>query len=297
MKIAYLINAHKNFRQLQRLVARLDNGNADFFIHVDKKVKAPVFSSLVESLNKSNVSVVPERVDVKWGGFSQVEATLSGLRSILRSSNHYDYISFISGQDYPIRGNSHILGFLAANQGCEFIDYCRLAPDGWAEAMIRFEKYWLLEKISYYRIHSCIQYVLDRLLPKRRVPNGYDAFCGSQWWTISSGCAGYIVDFCNENNEFVDFFRYTLCPDEMFFQTILVNSKYKEKIFNDNLRYIDWTEKNTSPKILTKDDYYRIISSNKLYARKFDAGIDEDVMDLIDNHIDNHCNEVATEPG
>lgn len=38
-KHAYLIIAHTNFDQLQKLVKMLDNDKNDIFIHVDKKAK------------------------------------------------------------------------------------------------------------------------------------------------------------------------------------------------------------------------------------------------------------------
>jgi glycerol-3-phosphate responsive antiterminator len=37
MKIAYLVLAHGNFEQLERLIKALDDEGAAFFIHVDKK--------------------------------------------------------------------------------------------------------------------------------------------------------------------------------------------------------------------------------------------------------------------
>ena len=70
----------------------------------------------------------------------------------------------------------------------------------------------------------------------------------------------------------------------MFFQTIIMNSKYGAKVCNDNLRYIDWSEGKNNPKVLTKDDFSLINSSNKLFARKFDSNVDEQVLDMIDGY-------------
>ena len=38
MKIAYLILAHKQIDQMNKLISVLDDGNSDFFIHIDSKV-------------------------------------------------------------------------------------------------------------------------------------------------------------------------------------------------------------------------------------------------------------------
>lgn len=64
--------------------------------------------------------------------------------------------------------------------------------------------------------------------------------------------------------------NYTLASDEIFFQTILVNSKYLKSISNKNLRYVDWELRNgSSPAFLDLSDYDKIILSEKIFARKF----------------------------
>jgi hypothetical protein len=286
MKIAYLINAHKNFKQLERLVAKLnqEQDGIYFIIHIDKKVDAENYAIILASLKKYNATFVANRVDVKWGEFTQVEATINGLNTILSSGNRYDYINFISGQDYPIKHNNFIIRFLSHNKGYEYMECYEVSPNGWAGAMVRFERYWLNGIIKNEHIRSLIQNYLTILLPKRKIPLGYRAYGGSQWWTISSDCASYILNFINKNKEYVDFFKLTQCPDEMFFQTIIMNSTYKSSIYKHNLRYADWSERKSNPKVLVKDDFSLLKSSDKLFARKFDSNIDEDILDMIDNY-------------
>ena len=285
MKIAYLINAHKNFDQLERLVSRLNHDAVDFFIHIDKKVDAASLSRLVDSLKKYSPTLIPKRVDVSWGGFSQIEATVNGLHSIIASGNSYDYICFLSGQDYPIQSNEKILGFLSNHKGCEFIDCYEVSPASHAEALVRFERYSLFEEISNPLLRLYLERALRVLLPKRRLPKGYRTFGGSSWWTISFDCAKYLIKFIDEQRSFFNFFRYALCPDETFFQTLIMNSPYNTKVYNDNLRHIDWPAGQVNPRILTSNDLARILSSMKLFARKFDVSSDEEILNLIDHHI------------
>lgn len=57
--------------------------------------------------------------------------------------------------------------------------------------------------------------------------------------------------------------------EEFFFQTILINSPFKENIVCDHLRYINWTFKNGSgPAILDEEDYEKIKNGNYLFMRK-----------------------------
>ena len=61
MKIAYLINAHCKFKQLERLIGKLNNPNAVVFLHIDKKVDDSSFTSLKVLLNKYNVKYIKKR--------------------------------------------------------------------------------------------------------------------------------------------------------------------------------------------------------------------------------------------
>ena len=77
------------------------------------------------------------------------------------------------------------------------------------------------------------------------------------------------------------FWKYARIPDESFFQTLFLNSHLKNKLVNDNFRYIVWTS-GPHPEILQKSDFDQLIYSKKLFARKFDATVDLDILDRID---------------
>ena len=78
--------------------------------------------------------------------------------------------------------------------------------------------------------------------------------------------------------------RTGFCSDEMFFQTILVNSMtFKNQIVNDNLRYISWTRKNNSfPAILDIDDFQNITKNDICFMRKIDFSISRELLAMID---------------
>ncbi|MEG1087361.1 MAG: hypothetical protein RSD79_04765, partial [Cetobacterium sp.] len=69
----------------------------------------------------------------------------------------------------------------------------------------------------------------------------------------------------------------------LFFQTILMDSKFKDKIwkleseFDNNLmalRYIDWKKGPDFPRTLDESDYDDILKTETLFARKFNEKID-----------------------
>jgi len=99
MKIAYMIQAHKNFEQIKFLVESLLYKQNGIFIHIDKK-NDKLYRKLKDYyINNDNVNIIDNRVSVNWSGFSQVEATINLMEEIDKIDKTYDYISFISGQD------------------------------------------------------------------------------------------------------------------------------------------------------------------------------------------------------
>lgn len=92
------------------------------------------------------------------------------------------------------------------------------------------------------------------------------------------------------------FFKRVSCPDEIFFQTIVLNSHYASqyKFFerdvlkavgvmrNENkayLHFIDWNPKRENPAILDIRNYENIKKSGALFARKLD---EERSLELIE---------------
>jgi hydrogenase maturation factor HypF (carbamoyltransferase family) len=101
----------------------------------------------------------------------------------------------------------------------------------------------------------------------------------------------YVVDFVDSNPDVRDFFTKSFAPDEMFFQTVLMNSPYQSMIVNDHRRYIDWTEGNRHPKTLTCDDLKALVSSDKLFARKFNLTVDKNILQRIDEAIHGYADK------
>jgi hypothetical protein len=65
-----------------------------------------------------------------------------------------------------------------------------------------------------------------------------------------------------------------------------MNSKYRDHIINNDQRFILWPENdNGHPKILTQTDYKDMVSSDRLFARKFNTQIDATILDLLDEKL------------
>lgn len=281
MRLAHLILAHINPLQLERLIRRLICSETDIYIHLDKKSDLEEFVHL-ESL--TNVFFISKRTKVTWGEYTMVKATLDGMEQILSSQNEYSHINLLSGQDYPLKGADEIQRFLFSNPGKTFMKSFSVY-EHWTEAIARLTKYHFSE--YNYPLKYKIQGVLNRILPKKKLPNNLKAHGLSQWFTIAPAHARYVINYLKENRSVERFFKMTWGPDEFVFQTILLNSVWKDDIINEYLRYIKFPKGESRPVVFTMANAKDIMTSGRFYARKFDVDIDKDVLDYIDADIDN----------
>ena len=120
MKIAYCIIAHKDPVQLERLIKALYiKDTTSFYIHIDRKANIKLFENLLNSA--PNIHIIKKRINVKWGAYSQCESQISLLESVLSDNVAYNRIFFLSGLDYPLWSNNHILDYLKNNDNKELI--------------------------------------------------------------------------------------------------------------------------------------------------------------------------------
>ncbi len=286
MELAYIISAYKHPQQLIRLIHRLSGNATSFFVHVDKKTEDRIHREMVNGLSgQPNVRFL-RRHRCDWGGFGHVAATLEGIAEILGSRTSFDYAILLTGQDYPIKPNRQIAAFFETHKGKPFLEFFSLPTDAWenrgvVSGMDRIEAWhWRIGKRHVWFPPS------PRFPIRRRFPAGFRPFGGSSYWCLPRECIEYVHQLTTENRRFTRFFKHVDVPDEIFFQTIVLNSPFQGMAVNDNLRYIDWKDPNGgSPGILLKSDFESLLASPKLFARKFDVGVDAEVLELIDQRI------------
>ena len=295
MGIAYIISAYKLPDQLLRLISRLNSPGSVFLVHIDRKTNPITFDKVVRELGTFGNVIFLKSHKCYWGDFGHVQATIKGIRELFRRKTAFDYVFLLTGQDYPIKPAERICQFLEENKGKEFIAFRTLPiselglQDG---GFSRIERWHLRIFGRHVRIPTearhltigerIIVRILSLLFAKRSFPPGFQPYFGSSYWCITRECAGYINEFVARNRGFVRFFKHVLVPDEMFFQTIIINSSFRDRVVNDNLRSIDWSEGGNNPRVWRKEDLETLRLSNALIARKFDLNVDPEILDLID---------------
>ncbi|HEV2146718.1 MAG TPA: beta-1,6-N-acetylglucosaminyltransferase [Longimicrobiaceae bacterium] len=280
MKIAYLVLAHDNPKHLERLAGALSSRSSAVFVHIDRRSSLDRFSNLP----RDSVHVSRERIPVYWGDFSQVDAILLLLRSALSARDRFDYFVLLSGTDYPLQPAAYIESFFERNRGREFMNIVRMPCEAAGKPISRLTTYRPRPDASRVTRFGRKLLVRTGVIPARRdyEPHlrGLAPYAGSTWWALSRDACTYILSFADTERRVVEFFEHTVCPDESFFQTILGNSPFRERI-ERNLTYADWSAGGDSPAYLTEqhlelfeasahvtlDDVYGV--GEALFARKF----------------------------
>jgi len=288
VKIRYLILAHKNPAQFARLINALEMPAASFDVHVDRKACADDFRKCLAE-TKAKVHFLEERYCVNWGGFSTVLATLALMKECLKESLPDDRIVLLSAQDYPIKPKDYIASFFAEHSQKEFVLWWRLPSPAWKTedgGKDRYQYYWLIDSLHLRYAEMLVRWQ-KKLGIKRKLPDFVSPVGGSQWFLLTAGCGRLILDYCTRNPRFSQFWRTTRLADEMFFNTILLNSEIATRVENNGLKYLDWLKGPEYPRILRLEDFPLIKESQHLFARKVDPAIKESslLMDKIDGEI------------
>ncbi len=289
LRHAIVILCHGNIESLVELISFFD---MDFtiYVHIDRKY------TLSEDERNRIVSAHPlvrifSKYRVYWGGISVLRAELFLMKRIWENEN-IDYLHLLSGEDYPIKSLSEIKAFFADNYGSEFLNYHRIPFRKWEEGTYRrFEIYRLNDFLSYRSEKG--KRIIDRFNSfqirhgiKRRIPDQFPVlYGGSNWMSISNTCLGYICGQHSKNKRFYRRLRYTFAPDEVYFHTLIMNSPFKEKAVDDNKRLIIWDKVGNGPLWLIEENWWDVVTSRALFARKFHPGKSEVIKEWIRKYI------------
>jgi hypothetical protein len=279
MIFAYLILAHKNPQQLSRLVRALMYDDVYIIIHIDKKVRPDEFSNL---LPVSDNVIFSRQKQVSWGGFGMIEATLEMMRTMYACNIQPDYVHLISGQDFPLQPYGEILRFFRENRGKNFLEAHTIPSPRLSElGLNRIQYKWFVEDEGCPRAAQLVDIQRQRNMI-RSFFDDIQPYNGSQWWSLTGDCVQWLYQTCRPGNRLYDFYKYTFCPDEMLFHTMLLNSEWKDSITDNNLRCINWNTGPEYPKIWRRGDFDSLTASGKLFARKFDDTVDNAVLDKLE---------------
>lgn len=283
MKHAFLFIAHNNFSVLHKALLLLDSQNIDFFIHIDNKAAGFSPETLTEGIQHSHIKWLP-RVNVEWGADTMIRCEMDLLALALPGG--YDYYHLLSGADFPIKSRAEIERYFEDHCGLEFVSF-RERPTDMPSVMRRITGY--CPHPDHYRRYPLIRKAenfLNRYYHRKLLYPPKDYRFGANWFSITRGLAAYVLAHREETEHQ---YRRTLCCDEVFLQTLVYNSPFREHVYGGTdhydfrycLRKIDW-ERGT-PYTFRLGDYDELLHAGEdfLFARKFDEKTDPAIVELL----------------
>jgi hypothetical protein len=281
MKHAYLIIAHNEFEVLKKLLRMLDDPRNDVFLHFDRKVKQ---IPEVEMLH-SKLYILDNRVDVRWGHVSQIEAEYVLFETSYRVGN-YGYYHLISGMHLPLQSQDKIHDFYNSLNNQQVLQ--KMTTNAY-ERNLKMHSYNLF--VKYFRhpnlfirffIQQCwkaaikIQWILGIHRNKNSVFKK-----ATNWVSLTEAGVAWMLA---QKKEVLKKYRFTLCGDEWFVPSELENSVLKfNLLYYDKLLKHD--VKRDSSQTWCMQDYEELILSGCLFARKF-GHEDMKIVDKILDHVE-----------
>lgn len=233
MKHAIMVIGYGNEAPiLTQCIKILGDKDIDFFIHWDKRYKLPNLK--VNRKNIGKINFIQNRVAVKWGSYSQIEAELI-LFEAVKKRNNYDYVHLISANDLPLMTVDYFKSYFSNK------DYVGFSSELTQDDINRIAYYY--PNNMDFRKFKYIKRVWDignKLLNINRVSKYPHLHLrkGTNWFSMREKRLEEILSFEN-----LSLFRNSFCADELLVQTILSDLGKINTISDDNeqaSRYIDW---------------------------------------------------------
>jgi len=282
MKTAVLIQAHSNLDYILLLIKQ--NKKIFFIIHFDKKFRVSE-RSLSDIKKNDNVVVLEDidRVNVFWGGYSQLRATLN-LINIANKIEGIELFHFISAECLQL------LDFEAI-----YDEWLELGSKNFIECRKRISSEWRLKVKVYYSetkfTRTFIGRVFNRLhkiIGNKFNPCNWDdnlQWYGSCWFSLNK----YMIDEiskCDMDYDYFDKFKYHPCVDEHALQ-VFAREKNIE-VTDNNKRMVLFKENKSSPEYfndLTIEDLSSYRNLGYWFLRKVHQN---ESMNLLANDKDKH---------
>lgn len=267
VKHAYLILAHDDVPLLQLLMNCIDDARNDIYLHWDlKSGNVPQVA-----VTKASLFFLEDRISVSWGGYSMVEAEYSLFNKAVMNGP-YAYYHLLSGRDLPIKSQDYIHSVCDTLAGHEFIALSNAPQE---ELDYRVQHYFLFSER--FKGANLFQRFARKSFNKIQDLTHYRRtdiriFKGSQWCSVTQEFVEYLL---SQKGFVKKLFSHTFCPDEMFVQTVAMNSRFATRInpanteFEGNMRYIKWINGALFP--ITEGDVPALKNSDRWFARKFSS--------------------------
>ena len=303
MRICFIVLCHHQPWTFRALVRHLNWVDVDVVVHLDKRSNISEF--FVPGI--ANAHFMNNRKKVNRSGWSLTRTICEALDYGLTVSDA-NYFIYLAGTDFPIQPCEKFTRFLQEHYPANFLNWYPLVPGIWGYGLI--DKYWLNDlKLFFedarspprnssklYNMAQSLVIMAENTLNARFQPRNTKwirFYSGSSRWCLNRETARFVVDYYRSpgSRKLRNYLQLCANSDEIFFQTAILNSKYKghclgfdesaaREIFAGQrpampdekrmcFHYIDWSPEREDPAILDESDFERLSNSGKFFACKF----------------------------
>ncbi|XME01237.1 beta-1,6-N-acetylglucosaminyltransferase [Lachnospiraceae bacterium C1.1] len=291
-KIAWLISAYTEERTLAALVDALSSDEADIYIHIDRRVDDRPFKAAVGK--KDNVFFLEgsSRIKVYWGGYTQIGMQYALIKAAINSGREYESLSYITGTDYPLYSNEHIIAELT--DGKARIKGFDITTEESTVGGVESQK----DRLLYYHYQDFPYKIMWVPFNKLRIPRfsefkkiDFDFYMGSEYWSLPMACIRDLMDEWEKNDLLRKYLKFVFAPSEIWIHTLFFNSKWKKigEIYPGtefpaiaNLSPLTYFEYGRTIRVFGLEDYDKLMASGCLFARKILVGKSDELIAKID---------------
>ena len=292
--LAYIITAHKNAEQVERLLRAIYQPQNVYCIHYDSKSDLS-FQEALHSVAKClhNVFIASKLERVVYASFTRLKADVNCMHDLIKSPINWKYLINLAGQEFPIKRNRFIVNFLK-NLNFPGHGITSVQPQS-EDRYSRFQ--WVFEvpaNNSKVKSGYLLKPVITNI-PKSPPPENVTIYSGSAYnyfprdfvnFTLNDPLARSLLTWMND----------TYSPDENYWATLIrlpsAPGHYVRHRWTPRYRASKWEGLQNHPPcqgfhqrgscVYGVGDLSWLIEHPALFANKFDIAFDEKVINCLE---------------
>jgi hypothetical protein len=238
----------------------------------------------MSALNAMERVTAISKYTVPWAGYQHVLAFLALVELALRDGD-CAYLHLITGQDCLCKSVHELNSFFGPDNHHNYMD-C----DDDTYYHFRCRTYYRNDLINYKsKLGNFVTkalYVIQRCMGvNRKCPNHFKVYKGLVYCSLTREFADYVMGYLGtqEGKKYFRWIKWCFVPEEFFFQTLLMNSAFKDTLVANNYRYALWAKKHgAQPGILDEEDFTQIREADAFFARKISYTYSRKLLKLLE---------------
>lgn len=288
MKIAYIFQIYKDFEYHAKIFRMLKESWCDIYVHIDKKSKINL-KKYIKEYGLEDIHFLKNRIAVYWGGFTQIQATLKLFQAVKKSKEKYDRIIFMTDNEFPCWSNEKIYDFFKQHKGEEFFSIAKRKSNmqsfEYPESRVNVYSFFdcpLFKNISRNKLTRMMsnfwKFQRDMIgFSRKLLP--YKYYRSHSKFYVTMDFVEFVLDYVKNNYNDMNTFKHTCCADEVFFITLLMNSRFKENLQDRLYRFHIWDA--MAPISLNLEHKEILIKNDPFICAKIVPGKSDELMEYL----------------